>query len=195
MKIAKEEGIKNTWVTSGFWSKELFDLISLYMDAANIDLKYFSDKDYKEYSGGGLKPVLDTLKKVKKRGIWLEVTTLVIPTISDSEEMLESIANFIKNELGPETPWHVSQFSGTLSWQLKDLPDTPAETLIKAREIGFNQGLNYVYIGNVPGIDRESTFCPNCKTKMIERTGYYIKRYDENGKCSKCGQDLNLILR
>jgi len=195
MKIAKKEGIKNTWVTSGFWSRELFDLVSPYVDAANIDLKYFSDDDYKEYSGGRLKPVLDTLSKVKKRGIWLEVTTLVIPTISDSEEMLESIASFIKDELGSKTPWHVSQFSGTISWQFKDLPDTPVEILIKAREIGLNQGLKYVYIGNVPGIDGESTFCPSCKAKMIERIGYFVKRYDENGKCSKCGQDLNLILR
>jgi pyruvate formate lyase activating enzyme len=195
MKIAKKEGIKNIWVTSGFWSGKLFDSIYPYVDAANIDLKYFSDEEYKEYSGGRLKPVLDTLKKLKKGGIWLEITTLVIPTVSDSEVILGSIADFIKSELGTETPWHVNGFSGAISWQLKDLPDTPVEVLIKARDIGVNQGLNYVYIGNVPGIDGESTFCPSCKAKMIKRTGYVIRRYDENGKCSNCGQDLNLIFR
>jgi len=194
MRLAQREGIKNTWVTSGFWSRELFDLVSPYMDAANIDLKYFSDSHYRDYSGGRLKPVLDTLKRVKERGIWLEVTTLVIPTVNDSEDELESMASFIGSELGSETPWHVSQFAGAISWQ-QDLPDTPLDILIKAREIGLNQGLKYVYIGNVPGADGESTFCPNCKAKMIERIGYSIKRYDENGKCSKCGKDLNLILR
>jgi len=193
MKIARKEGVKNTWVTSGFWSKELFDLIYPYLDAVNVDLKYFSDKDYRDYSGGRLKPVLNTMKALKKRGIWLEVTTLIIPTISDSEEMLKNMADFIKDELGPETPWHVSRFSVKISWQLKGFPDTPVETLINARDIGLNQGLNYVYIGNVPGIDGESTFCPNCRTKMIERTGYYINRHDEDGRCSKCGQDLSLI--
>lgn len=195
MKLAHKEGLKNTWVSSGFWSRELFDLVSYDMDATNIDLKYFSDKDYKEYSGGRLKPVLDTLKKVKEMGIWLEVTTLVIPTINDTEDVLKSIAVFIKTELGSETPWHVSQFSGKISWQLGALPDTQVETLVRAREIGLNQGLKYVYIGNVPGIDGENTFCPSCKAKMIERIGYFIKRYDEDGKCSKCGEDLNLILR
>ena len=109
--------------------------------------------------------------------------------------MLGNIANFIKGELGTETPWHVSQFSGGISWQLRDLPDTPVEILIKAREIGLNQGLKYVYIGNIPSTDGESTFCPSCKAKKIERIGYFVKRYDEKGKCSKCGQDLNLILR
>ena len=194
MRIAQNEGIKNLWVSSGFWSKELFDMVSPYVDATNIDLKYFSDRDYKEYSEGRLKPVLDTIKRVKRKGIWLELTTLVIPTISDTEEVLEAIANFIKNELGPDTPWHVSHFSGAISWKLRHLPDTPVEVLIKAREIGLSKGLKYVYIGNVAGIQGESTFCPNCKAKVIERIGYSVKRFDENGKCSRCGEDLNLTL-
>lgn len=193
MKLARKEGVRNTWVTSGFWSKELLDLICPYLDAANVDLKYFSDEDYKQFSGGRLKPVLNTLKALKKRGIWLEITTLVIPTINDSKQMLKNMAYFIKYELGPETPWHLSRFSGDISWQLKDLPDTPLETLINARDIGLNQGLNYVYIGNVPGIDGENTFCPKCKVKMIERTGFYVQRNDKDGRCTKCGQDLSLI--
>lgn len=199
MKIAKNEGLKNTWVSSGFWSKELFDLISPYLDAVNIDLKYFSDKNYIKYSGGRLQPVLDTLKRLGElktnKKIGLEVTTLVIPTISDSKDTLNKIANFIKTNLGPETPWHVSQFSGKISWRLQDIPDTPVETLVKAREIGLDQGLKYVYIGNVPGVEGEDTFCPKCGAKMIDRNGYTTKRYDQNGKCSHCGAKLNLIIK
>lgn len=193
MKLAKKAGLKNNWVTSGFFSKELFDLISPYLDAANVDLKYFSEKDYQEYSGAKLKPVLDTLKWMKEKGIWLEVTTLIIPTISDDPQMLKKIANFIKNELGDETPWHVTQFCGAISWKLKHLPDTPIETLKKAYKIGKDAGLKYVYIGNVPGLSAESTFCPKCGALQIKRTGYYIERYDKAGKCSECGQDLNII--
>ena len=193
MKLAKKEGIKNTWVTSGFFSKELLAIVSPYLDAANVDLKYFSDEDYSQYSGGRLQPVLDTLKGLKSKGVWLEVTTLVIPTISDSDETLTSIAHFIKTELGERTPWHVSQFCGAISWKLQDIPDTPIGTLIRARKIGLREGLKYVYIGNVPGIEGEDTFCPKCGAKMIDRTGYIINRYDRDGKCSKCGEDLNII--
>lgn len=193
MKLAKKQGLKNTWVTSGFLSKELFNLISPYLDATNIDLKYFSDELYLKYSGGKLQPVLDTLKRMKKKRIWVEVTTLVIPTINDSEETLKNIAKFIKNELGPETPWHVTQFSGAISWQLQNLPDTPAKTLEKAHKIGKEAGLKYVYTGNIPGLPSEDTYCPKCGAKMIERTGYFIERYDKNGKCSRCSADLNII--
>ena len=149
MKLAKKQGIKNIWVSNGFWSKELFEMISPYLDAANIDLKAFSDEFYQKYCGGKLQPVLDTLKRIKKKKIWLEVTTLVIPTLSDSKKMFEDIADFIKKELGAETPWHISLFSGAISWKLQHLPDTPIETLKMAYEIGKKAGLKYVYLGNV----------------------------------------------
>ncbi len=149
MKLAKKEGLKNIWVSNGFWSKELFDLISPYLDAANIDLKSFDDKFYKKYCGGRLQPVLDTLKRIKNKNIWLEITTLVIPTLNDSEENFEKIANFIKEELDPETPWHISRFFGAVSWKLQNLPDAPIETLKKAREIGKKAGLKYIHLGNV----------------------------------------------
>ncbi|MBA7640485.1 hypothetical protein ES703_48151 [subsurface metagenome] len=195
MKLAKKQGVKNNWVTNGFWSKELFDLISPYLDATNVDLKSFEDQFYRENCQGRLQPVLDTLKRLKSKKIWVEVTTLVIPTLNDKEEILKNIAQFIKKELGSETPWHITQFSGAISWQLKHLPDTPINILEKARENGLKIGLKYVYTGNVPGIAGEDTFCPKCQTKMIDRTGYTIQRYDKNGKCSKCKQDLNLILK
>ncbi len=193
MKLAKKQGLKNNWVSNGFWSKELFDLISPYLDAANIDLKSFEDDFYIKYCGGRLQPVLDTLKKLKNKKIWVEVTTLVIPTLNDKAEIFKNIANFIKKELGAETPWHVTQFSGAISWQLQNLPDTPAKTLESAHKIGKKTGLKYVYTGNIPGLPSEDTYCPKCGTKMIERTGYFIERYDKNGKCSKCSQSLNLI--
>ena len=192
MKLARKEGIKNCWITSGFFSKELLKMIVPYLDAANVDLKYFSDKDYIKYSGGRLKPVLETLKGLKEKGVWVEVTTLVIPTINDSEESLTKIARFIKEELGAETPWHVTQFSSQLSWKLHNIPDTPKETLMKAREIGKKQGLKYVYTGNIPGLEGENTYCPKCGTLVIERYGYNIRRYDKNGKCPKCGEDINI---
>lgn len=194
MKLAKKQGLKNNWVTNGFWSKELFDLISPYLDAANVDLKGFSDDFYIKCCGGRLQPVLDTLKKLKEKKIWVEVTTLIIPTLNDKQEIFENIANFIKNELCPETPWHITQFSGAISWKLQDLPETPIETLQIAYKIGKETGLKYVYTGNVPGLPSEDTFCPKCNTLVIDRTGYTINRHDKEGFCPKCGEDLNLIL-
>jgi len=194
MKLAKKQGLRNNWVSNGFWSKELFDLISPYLDAANIDLKSFSDEFYQKYCGGRLQPVLDTLKRLKKKKIWTEITTLIIPTLNDSKKTFKDIASFIKKKLGEETPWHVTQFSGAISWQLQNLPDTPVETLKMAYQAGKKAGLKYVYTGNIPGLPTEDTHCPKCGTLVINRTGYFIKRYDKNGKCSKCGQDLNLIL-
>ena len=195
MKLAKKKGLKNNWVSNGFWSKELFDLISPYLDAANIDIKSFSEEFYKKVCGGRLQPVLDTAKLMKKSGVWTEITTLAIPTLSDSKEMFRDIAKFIKEELGTETPWHISQFSGAISWKLQHLPETPVETLEMAYRIGKETGLKYVYTGNVPGLPSEDTFCPKCNALVIDRTGYVISRHDKQGKCPKCGENLNLILK
>lgn len=194
MKLAKKKGLKNNWVTNGFWSKELFDLISPYLDAANVDLKGFTEEFYQRNCGGRLQPVLDTLIQMKEKKIWIEVTTLAIPTLSDSEKMFRDIAKFIKEALGSETPWHITQFSGAISWKLQQLPDTSVETLKKAWEIGKKAGLKYIYTGNVPGIPSEDTFCPKCGTLVIDRTGYIISRHDKSGKCPKCGENLDLIL-
>lgn len=215
MKLAKKEGIKNVWVSNGFWSKELFDLVSPYLDAANIDLKSFSpaqvsskfgageDEFYINYCNGKLQPVLETLKRLKetprqgsgREKIWVEITTLIIPTLNDRAIVLKNIAQFIKKELGAETPWHVTQFSGAISWKLQDLPNTSVETLKAVYQIGKDVGLKYVYTGNIPGLPSEDTFCPECNALMIDRTGYSVSRYDKGGKCSKCKADLNLILK
>lgn len=194
MKIAREKKIKNTWVTNGFMTDETLDLTVSYLDAANVDIKSFDDKFYKESCGAGVAPILDNCKKMKNLGIWIEITTLVIPTLSDNEAMLKNIANFIFNELGSETPWHLSAFSGELSWKLQKIPDTPLKAIQKACKIGKEAGLKYVYSGNVPGESLENTYCPKCSEVCIKRAGYYIEKFYDEGKCSKCGEKLNLIL-
>ena len=194
MKLARKAGLKNNFVSNGFMTEESAKLIIPYLDANNIDIKGFPDEFYKEVCGGRLQPVLDTAKLMKKSGVWVEITTLVIPTLSDDLDMLKEIAEFIYKELGPETPWHVSQFSGAISWKLQHLPDTPIETLEKAYKIGKEVGLKYVYTGNIPGHQAENTYCPKCGEIAINRVNYIVHRHDKNGKCPKCGADLNLIL-
>ncbi|MBL7142481.1 MAG: AmmeMemoRadiSam system radical SAM enzyme [Candidatus Pacebacteria bacterium] len=195
MKLAKKKGLKNAWVTNGFWSRELCDRASLYLDAANVDLKSFSNEFYIKNCGAKLQPILDNLKRLKSKNIWLEITTLAIPRLSDSREMFENIARFIKEELGKETPWHISQFSSSMSWQLQGSLETPIDTLKMAYDIGKEAGLKYVYTGNVPGLPTEDTFCPKCGTLAIDRIGYSISRHDKKGKCQRCGKNLNLILK
>ena len=194
MKLARKAGLKNVWVSNGFMTEKSAKLVIPYLDANNIDIKSFSDEFYIKHCGGRLQPVLDTAKLMKKSGVWLEITTLVIPTLSDSKEMFKNIAKFIYNELGPETPWHISQFSGAISWKLRHLPETPLETLKMAYKIGKETGLKYVYMGNIPSHPAENTYCPKCATLAIKRLGYSINRHDKNGKCQKCHEDLNLIL-
>jgi len=195
MKLAKEKGLKNNWVSNGFMSEESAKLVIPYLDANNIDIKGFSDEFYKSNCGGLLQPVLDTAKLMKKSGVWVEITTLVIPTLSDSEEMFRGIAKFIYKELGHETPWHISQFCGAISWKLQHIPDTPVESLEKGYKIGKETGLKYVYTGNVPGHQAENTYCPKCGELSISRVNYIIHRHDKNGKCPKCSAELDLILK
>lgn len=195
MKLAKKANLKNIWVSNGYFSPQTLKLILPHLDTCNIDLKGFTEEFYQKVCGAHLQPILENLKAIKKAGVWLEITTLAIPGLSDSKEMFEKIAEFIKNELSPETPWHISGFSGAISWKLKDTSNTPLSTLQIAHSIGKKTGLKYVYAGNMPGTESEDTFCPKCNAKMIERNGYFIKRFDKNGKCAKCGQGLNLILK
>ena len=183
-KLAQRELIKNIFITNGYMNKEVLLKISPYLDAANVDLKSFSEDFYRKYCAGKLDPVLEILKLMKKLGIWLEVTTLIIPTLNDSEEELKRIAEFIVN-LGPDTPWHLSRFYPT--YKLNDLPFTPTETLHLARQIGLKTGLRYVYTGNVPGDEGENTYCYNCGKVLIQRYGYRIEKfYLEEGRCRFC---------
>ncbi len=194
MKIAREQGIKNVWVSNGFMSKETLDSAIPYLDAANVDIKSFDDKFYRDNCGAKVRPVLDNCIRLAKEKIWLEVTTLVIPDMSDDEVMLRDIARFIKNELGGQVPWHVSAFSGRISWKLQNVPDTPLEKIKRCYEIGKEEGLKYVYAGNVWDTDLESTFCPSCGQVAVRRVGYSFQRSDEQGKCKNCGRTIEGIL-
>ncbi len=193
MKLAKEVGIKNIWVTNGFMSKETLKLIRPYLDAVNVDLKSFDNKFYKTHCGAKIDPVLENLKQIKKLKIWIEITTLLIPILSDNKKMLENIAKFIFNELGSETPWHLSAFSGEISYKMKNISNTNIKTIREACGIGKKAGLKYIYAGNIPGNSSENTYCPKCDELAIERIGFYIKRFDQGGKCGKCGESLDII--
>ena len=183
-RLATAAGLKNIFVTNGYMTAEALKMIAPNLDAANVDLKSFRDDFYREICGARLQPVLDTIKRMHELGIWVEVTTLVIPGHNDSEEELESIARFLV-EISPEIPWHVSAFYPT--YRLTSAPRTPVSTLQRAREIGQSAGLRYVYTGNIPGDDGENTFCHNCGKIIIERTGYLVSAVNiREGKCAFC---------
>lgn len=147
MKLAHKNGLKNIWVSNGYMTKETLDLVGPYLDAINVDLKGFTEKFYQEICGARLQPVLDNLIEIKKRGIHLEITTLIIPGKNDSEKELEGIAEFIKKELGADTPWHVSRFFP--QYKMMDIPPTPVEKIHQAVSIGKKAGLQYVHAGNI----------------------------------------------
>ncbi len=190
MKIAREEGIANNFVTNGYIEEEPLKAIAPYLDAANIDLKGFSESFYGKICGAKLSGVLDSVRLHRKLGIWIELTTLVIPGHNDSDEELAGIARFIARELGVEVPWHVSAFYPT--YKLLDVPPTKPGTLARARQIGIDAGLRYVYVGNIPGTDGENTYCPTCHKTVIARYGYTVTEYNlRGGACSFCGSAID----
>jgi pyruvate formate lyase activating enzyme len=169
---------------------EALEMIDPYLDAANVDLKAFTDTYYKELCGAGLKHVQATLKLMKSLGIFVEVTTLIVPGLNDDPSELKDLAVFIVQDLGPETPWHISRFHPT--YKLTDRPPTPVQTLTMAREIGLKAGLKYVYTGNVPGSAAENTFCYSCGETVIERWGFQVGNLQlKNGRCTKCGAEID----
>ncbi len=190
-RLARPAGIANVYVTNGYMTAEMLRTFCgegqpPLMDAANVDLKAFTDEFYREQCGARLQPVLDSLVLMKAMGVWVEVTTLVIPGLNDSDDELRQIARFIAQTLGVETPWHVSRFHPT--YRLLDRPVTPTRTLVRAREIGLAAGLRYVYVGNVPGSDGEHTFCHGCGQRIIGRWGFTITEYHlKDGRCDRCG--------
>jgi len=182
--LASKEGIKNIFVTNGYMTEEALKTIQPYLDAANVDLKSFQEKFYKEVCGARLQPVLENLRLMRQLGIWVEITTLVIPTLNDSDKEFEEIAQFIVS-LGPEVPWHISAFYPT--YKMLNLPRAPASLLHRAREIGLRAGLQYVYCGNIPGEEGEDTFCPHCGLKVIERVGFRVVKNEViRGECRQC---------
>lgn len=191
-RLAHEKGIKNVFVSNGYTSPEATRLIAPYLDGNNIDLKG-SDEHYKKICGAKLEPVKETIRLMKELGVWVEVTTLIIPDHNDSEEDLMDIAEFIKF-VDPFIPWHVTQFYPT--YKLIDKPRTPVKTLRRAREIGFEVGLKYVYEGNVPGEGGENTYCHNCQKPLIKRFGFsIIENRIKDGRCSECGVEIKGVWR
>ena len=190
-KIAHEKGLKNIYVTSGFETKKAIDLLEPYIDGMNIDIKSFSEEFYKEICGARLKPVLDTVKYANEKGIWVEVTTLLIPGKNDSDEEIRNIARFLA-KVDPSIPWHLSAFHPT--YKMLDVERTPESTLLRAYKIGQEEGLKYLYIGNIDNEDYESTYCPSCKKRVIDRSGnigqFVTNELNENGRCPYCEQLL-----
>lgn len=192
-KLAHEAGIANVYVTNGYMTPEMLDMVGKpggtpLIDAANVDLKAFNDEFYRRECRASLQPVLDSLVMMKERNIWLEVTTLIIPGLNDSDEELRKIARFLVDKLGPETPWHVSRFHPT--YKLVDQPSTPVETLHRARDIGLAEGLQFVYEGNVPGGEGENTVCPACGETAIRRVGFSVRERNMQGEQCKCGHNI-----
>jgi pyruvate formate lyase activating enzyme len=182
-KLASKEGIRNVFVTNGYITEKPLRTIAPYLDAANIDLKSFSDEFYRKVCGARLKPVLEAIRLYRKLGIWIEITTLIIPSLNDSEENFRKITEFIRS-LDEGIPWHVSRFFP--AYRLPDLPPTPIEVLNKARKIGLDAGLKHVYQGNLPG-EGENTYCHSCGRLLIERYGYQVTQYSlRDSRCPSC---------
>ena len=187
-RLAAEEGLKNVFVSNGYMTGQCLEAIGHDLHAANVDLKSFSDTFYRQRCGARLQPVLDTLVTMKRLGVWLEVTTLLIPGLNDSREELARIAGFLV-DLDPDIPWHVSAFHPT--YRLTGVHPTPAASLRTAKDIGYEAGLNYVYTGNLPGDEGENTFCRRCGEQVIGRHGFRVHTLAlDHGACPKCGTPI-----
>ena len=183
-RLAVSKGIRNVFVSNGYMTEECLKDIHPDLHGANVDLKSFDDKFYKEQCGARLGPVLKTLETMKKMGVWLEVTTLLIPGLNDSEEELKRLAKFLV-DLDPDIPWHISRFHPT--YRLTTVPPTPPESIRRANEIGYESGLKYVYAGNVPGDKGEKTYCHGCGELLIDRFGFNVKKNRVvDGRCPAC---------
>jgi len=196
-KLAKKEGLYNAWVSNGMINEEPIKKIARYMDAANIDLKAFTDRFYREICGGvGLKPVLEAIKAFHRHGVWVELTTLLIPGENDSREEIEKIVDWV-SKLDRNIPLHFSRFHPM--YRMVDRPPTPVEKINEAVEIAKKK-LNYVYAGNVWGHEHESTYCPKCGCRVIKRIGFSVVEVNLNEKrrgyfCPECGEEIPIIGR
>jgi pyruvate formate lyase activating enzyme len=198
-RLANAAGIASVYVTNGYMTPDMLDLFQgiaeehgPWLDAANVDLKAFRDETYKKVCGARLQPVLDALKRMKELGVWVEVTTLVVPGMNDSEAELADIAQFVAAELGVDTPWHISRFHP--DYQMADRGPTPVATLHRAHELGRQAGLRYVYVGNMPDAHLEDTLCPNCGRAVVVRWGFWIReRHIHDGTCAYCHTPIDGI--
>jgi pyruvate formate lyase activating enzyme len=188
-RFVHEAGLRNVLVTAGYIQEEPMRRLCRHVDAANIDVKAFSDSFYRDICRATLKPVLNTLVVAKSLGVEVEVTNLVIPTLNDSDQMLGDLCRWLVQNLGRETPLHFSRFFP--QFQMKNLPPTPAQTLDRAKEIAESEGLHHVYIGNITRPGAEDTFCPGCRKRLIHRHGFYVlENRIERGRCPDCRTEV-----
>jgi len=191
-KIARQKGVKNIIVSAGYIHEKPLREWCKYIDAANIDLKSFSNETYEMLNAGTLEPVLNTLKILKEEGVWLEITNLIVPSWTDDLDVIKEMCEWLSENGFKDSPLHFSRFHP--QYQLTNLPATPVSTLEKARDIAIKAGINYVYIGNVPGTIDENTYCPGCNKIIIKRKGYRLLENNiENGKCKFCKTSINGI--
>lgn len=189
--LAHQEGIKNIFVTNGYMTQEALEVIEPYLDAANVDLKGFNPQFYRRIVGARLEPVLESIERMHETGVWVEVTTLIIPGENDGEEELRGIARFIA-EIDVNMPWHISRF--VPHYKMRSTSFTPVETIHRAAAIGHEEGLRYVYAGNVPGDPHENSYCPHCGQIVVHRRGYHTRSELKGRACPSCGEELAFIL-
>ena len=183
------QGVRSVVISGGYIQQEPLKKWCHNVDAIKVDLKSFSEKFYREVVNGELKPVLETLVTIRKQGTWTEIVYLVIPTLNDSDGEFKAASLWVKSNLGPDVPVHFTRFHP--EYLLTNLPDTPLETLERAKAIADAEGLHYVYVGNVPGHPAENTYCPKCRKIVVERQGYTIGQIHlKKGKCGFCGQTI-----
>jgi pyruvate formate lyase activating enzyme len=188
-KLASIKGIKNLWISCGYINEKPLREIAVYLDAANINLKSFSDEIYQKLNGGALEPILRTLKILKEMGVWLEITNLVVPTWTDDLDMIRRMSQWLVKEGFADYPLHFNRFFPL--YKLTHLPATPSLFLDQARAAAMEEGMKYVYVGNVPGSEYADTYCPNCKKKIIDRTGYRLTTtHLKEGRCKYCDEKI-----
>lgn len=189
-KLAKKQGLKNVWVTNGYINEKPLRELCKVIDAANIDLKSFKEETYNKLNAGSLKPILNTLKVAKEEKIWFEVTNLVVPSWTDNLDMIREMCQWLYKNSFDNYPLHFSRFHP--QYKLTHLPPTPINLLNEARKIAMDEGMKFVYIGNVPGTEAENTYCPKCGKIIIGRKGYTITENNlKNGTCKFCGEKIN----
>ena len=186
--LAREGGVRNVLVTAGYILEPPLRALCQVVDAANVDLKAFNDEFYREVTGSRLKPVLRCLEVMREEGVWVEVTRLIVPTHSDDIEDIRRMCAWIARSLGPDTPLHIARFHP--AYRLQGLPPTPVETLDQARKVAAEEGLHYVYVGNMPGPDGQDTICPYCRQPVIERRGHTILSNRLEGTRCPCGEEI-----
>jgi pyruvate formate lyase activating enzyme len=185
-RLAKARGIKNVLVSNGYINEKPLRDLCKHLDAANINLKSFSEEIYAKLNGGSLQPILDGLKIFREEGVWLEITNLVVPNWTDNTDMIRQMSEWLVSNGFKDNPLHFNRFFPL--YKLTNLPYTPLETLEKARAIAQKAGMKYVYIGNVPGTDYENTVCPSCKKTLVVRRGFTILENNiRNAACRFCG--------